>query len=112
MGSTFEELIRSKPEATSSSSNENDNWSLTHAPSDYEITKLLNIAPDSASGPDGLPYCKWRETGETGASTLNHAMQDLVYNIPISIEFNDSASIFPAKGDLEDDKFEIVRGSE
>ena len=85
------------------------NWTLCDHPSYEQVEAFLRKAPHSASGPDGLPYIAWLHSGEDGYTTLWLVLLDLINGISMPISFNDSATLFPAKGELDDDHIEIVR---
>ena len=72
-------------------------WRFAVRPGVAESQRFLAQAPDSASGPDGLPYSAWHDLGLKGAEILHAVLQDLIDDIPMPIEFNDSAPSFLGK---------------
>lgn len=43
---------------------------LLAMPTSADIARILRKAPDSAAGPDGIPYAAWRAAGQRGHSIL------------------------------------------
>ena len=56
-------------------------------PREEELANFLKLAPNSASGPDSLPYVAWRSAGPLGAATLACALEDLMEGISMGISF-------------------------
>ena len=83
-------------------------WSFAIRPGLPDLPWFLALAPDSASGPDGLPFSAWTESGLERAKTLNAVLQDLLNDIPMPITFNDSVSLFLGKGEIDGDNDEHI----
>ena len=84
-------------------------WSGVSPPEYHQVEQFLACAPHSASRPDGLPYIAWFLAGPAGYQTLWRVICDLMNGLSIEISFNDSAMLFPAKGDLDGDTEEVIR---
>ena len=90
----------------------NWNWSLLERPSKDTIQNTMKRLPDSASGPDGLPYAAWQNAGDEGVETLWQTTEAQCAGERPPINYNDSATIFVPKGELENDHVQIVREAE
>ncbi len=84
-------------------------WAQCKPPDSKNIEAFLKHAPDSASGPDGLPYRAWKAAGPEGVETLDGVLELAMDGVLYSVSFNDSAMLFPAKGQLDGDHMEVVR---
>ena len=65
--------------------------------------------PQTASGPDGLPYCAWQEAGEESVETLWQVVDKQRSGETPPHELNDSVTLFIPKGEPEGDHVQIIR---
>ena len=83
-------------------------WSLSSRPILEKVEDVLRSLPNTASGPDGLPYAAWKYGGDEATKTLwliTNAQCD--GDLPPS-NFNESATIFIPKGEFEADAISIA----
>ena len=76
-------------------------------PSFNDFQRAASRAKPSATGDDGIPYAAW--TSRTAATTLALVADRLMSGQVMPREFNNSISIFPPKGDEEDDDTDLTR---
>ena len=87
----------------------NWNWSLLKRPSKEIIENTMRRLPDSASGPDGLPYAAWQNAGDEGVDTLWQTTDAQCAGDTPPPHYNDSVTVFVPKGELENDHIQDVR---
>ena len=63
-------------------------WTLVPKPSRNTVSLVLERLPNSASGPDGLPYCVWQEGGDPAVDTLWGCTQELMDGILPPADFS------------------------
>ena len=84
-------------------------WSLASRPDADSVRLVLQALPNTASGPDGLPYAAWKHGGEDAISTLWQITDAQCRGELPPTGFNDSATIFVPKGDFATDAVAMVR---
>ena len=81
-------------------------------PAEANVSEFLDKVKDGAPGPDGIPYSAWRAAGQLGSLTLHLVLAHLANGGYVPIWFNDSLSVFTAKGDDAQDEHEVTRCAE
>ena len=78
-------------------------FSKCKPPTKAQVAELINKLPDSAPGPDGLPYSAWKAGGaESIDTTYNLIMHNLVRGMQHET-YNDSLTVFLPRGEEETD---------
>ena len=75
-----------------------------------EFLELVRGLPDSACGPDGIPYSAWRRAPEKAVGVLFRLYCSLFTNDAVAEDFNYAWLVLLAKGDHDDDDTVVARG--
>ncbi len=79
-------------------------------PAPQDLLEYASRQRDSGTGPDGLPYSAWSNSGYAGACTL-HSFSGYIQHTDPEPNFNASLSHFLPKGDVEGDAIEVIRAA-
>ena len=74
-------------------------YSSTPPPDYWTYQRAISRGPNSAPGPDGLPYSAWRATRDAGIETLRGIDKILRNGDEPAAYFNNSRMCFLVKGD-------------
>ena len=80
-----------------------------HPPSVAAIARTARGANNSKAGPDGIPYAGWAMAGHKAHETLYLVALWLASGLRMPLDFNDSVTVFPPKGQLDSDLDEVIR---
>ena len=72
-------------------------------PSADSFVTTASRAKPSATGPDGIPYAAWANSGPEAGVTLQNLYFELAADRHPSLGFNDSVTIFIPKGEADND---------
>lgn len=76
---------------------------LPATPTSSDVARILRKAPDSATGPDGIPYSAWRAAGPRGHSILSNMFVHLLQGHVPPRSYNASLLVCPPKGSRTSD---------
>ena len=74
-----------------------------------EFMEMIRELPDSACGPDGIPYAAWRHAPTHALRILYHLYCSLFTNAEVADDFNYSWLVLLAKGEHEEDDQIVAR---
>ena len=84
-------------------------YSSTPPPDYWTYQRAISRAPNSAPGPDGLPYSAWRATRDAGIETLRGIDKTLRIGNEPAAGFNNSRMGFLVKGEDDHDSVSVLR---
>ena len=76
-----------------------------------EFAQIVRELPDSACGPDGVPYSAWKHASDQALYVLYRLYCSLFIDARVAHDFNYSWLVLLAKGEQTDDDLIVARGA-
>ena len=77
-----------------------------------DFVEIVRSLPDTACGPDGVPYSAWRHASNQAVFVLYRLYCTLFTTVPVAEDFNYSWLVLLAKGDHDDDDNLVARAAD